>query len=120
MISGSLSSRHGMSPHCGRRNGLQYVGQSEQGIIFFYKEKESKIINWEQDFLYTTESYLQLTELFVSDMSHIVLRGRWCNIIVLNVHAPSEEKNVDSEDSINAELQQVFHHFPKYHMNILL
>ena len=30
---------------------------------------------------------------FVSDrMSYIVLRGRWCNIIVLNVHAPSEEK----------------------------
>ena len=29
---------------------------------------------------------------FVSDrMSCIVLRGRWWNIIVLNVHAPSEE-----------------------------
>jgi hypothetical protein len=26
---------------------------------------------------------------FVSDrMSYIILRGRWCNIIVLNVHAP--------------------------------
>ena len=30
---------------------------------------------------------------FVSDrVSYIVLRGRWCNIIVLNVHAPSEDK----------------------------
>ena len=30
---------------------------------------------------------------FVSNrMSHIVMRGRWCNIIVLNVHASSEEK----------------------------
>jgi len=29
---------------------------------------------------------------FVSDkVSYIVLRGCWCNIIVLNVHAPSEE-----------------------------
>jgi hypothetical protein len=29
---------------------------------------------------------------FVSDrVSYIVLRGRWCNIIVLNVHASSEE-----------------------------
>src|SRR5215470_15793922 len=28
---------------------------------------------------------------FVSDrISYIVLRGRWCNIIILNVHAPSE------------------------------
>jgi len=31
---------------------------------------------------------------FVSDrLSYIVLRGGWCNIIVLNVHAPSEEKS---------------------------
>jgi len=30
---------------------------------------------------------------FISDrMSYIVLRGRWNNIILLNVHAPSEEK----------------------------
>jgi hypothetical protein len=33
---------------------------------------------------------------FVSDrMPYIVLRGRRCNIIVLNVHAPSEEKTED-------------------------
>ena len=36
---------------------------------------------------------------FVSDrMSYIVLRGRWCNIIVLNVHIPSEEKGDGSEN----------------------
>jgi len=29
---------------------------------------------------------------FVSDrLSYIVLVGRWCNTVVLNVHAPSEE-----------------------------
>jgi hypothetical protein len=29
---------------------------------------------------------------FVSDgMSYIILRGRWCNIIVVNVHAPCED-----------------------------
>jgi hypothetical protein len=32
---------------------------------------------------------------FVSDrMSYIILRGRWCHIIVLNVHAPTEDKTV--------------------------
>jgi len=37
---------------------------------------------------------------FVSDrLSHIVLTGRWCNIIVLNVHEPSEEKTDNSKDS---------------------
>jgi len=58
---------------------------------------------------------------FVSDrLSYIVLRGRWFNIIVLNVHAPSEEKNDDSEDSFCEELEQVFDTLPKYHMKILL
>ena len=38
-------------------------------------------------------------EEFVSDrVSYIVLRGRWCNIIVLNMHAPSEDKSDDSRD----------------------
>ena len=38
--------------------------------------------------------------VFVSDrVSYIVLRGRWCNIIILNVHAPSEDKSDDSKDS---------------------
>jgi len=32
-------------------------------------------------------------------MSYVVLRGCWCNIIALNVHAPSEEKIDDSKDS---------------------
>jgi hypothetical protein len=58
---------------------------------------------------------------FVSDrVSYIVLRGRWCNIIVLNVHAPNEDKSDDSKDSFYEELEQVFDHFPRYHMIILL
>ena len=36
-------------------------------------------------------------------MPYIVLRGRWCNIIVRNVHALSEEKSDDSEDSFYAK-----------------
>jgi len=58
---------------------------------------------------------------FVSDMmSYIPLRGCWCNIIVMNVHAPSEEKSDDSKDSFYEESEQVVYHFPKYHMKILL
>jgi len=53
-------------------------------------------------------------------VSHIVLRGRLCNIIVLNVHSPSEEKSDDSKDSFYEELDHVFYHIPKYHMKILL
>ena len=37
---------------------------------------------------------------FVSDrVTFIGMRGRWGNIIVLNVHAPSEEKRDESKDS---------------------
>jgi hypothetical protein len=58
---------------------------------------------------------------FVSDrMSYIILRGRCCHIIVLNVHAPTEDKNDDVKDSFYEELERVFGKFPKYHMNILL
>ena len=41
---------------------------------------------------------------FVSDgLSYIVLRGRWCNIVVLNEHAPSEEESDDSKDSFDVD-----------------
>jgi hypothetical protein len=50
-------------------------------------------------------------------MSYIILRGRWCDIIVLNVHAPTEDK---IDDRFYEELERVFDKFPKYHMKILL
>jgi exonuclease III len=44
---------------------------------------------------------------FVSDrMSYIILRGRWCNIIVLNVHAPTEDKVDDMKDRFCEELNR--------------
>ena len=46
---------------------------------------------------------------FVGDrVPYIVMRGRWCNIIVLNVQAPSEDKRDESKDSFYEELEQVF------------
>jgi hypothetical protein len=36
---------------------------------------------------------------FISDrMSYIILRGGWCNIIVLNVHAATEDQIDDIKD----------------------
>jgi hypothetical protein len=58
---------------------------------------------------------------FVSDrMSYIILRGRWCHIIVLNVHAPTEDKTDAVKGSFYEELARVLDKFPKYHMKILL
>jgi exonuclease III len=50
-------------------------------------------------------------------MSYIILRVRWCHIIVLNVHAQTEEKTDDAKDSFYEELEHVF---DKFHMKILL
>jgi exonuclease III len=58
---------------------------------------------------------------FISDrMSYIILRGRRCNIIVLNVHAPCEDKGDDEKDSFFEELGRVFDQFPRYDMKIIL
>ena len=48
--------------------GVQEVRSDKRGrvragdCIFFSVKKETKIINWEQEFLYNTESYQQLRE----------------------------------------------------------
>jgi hypothetical protein len=50
-------------------------------------------------------------------MSYIILRGQ---IIVLNIHAPTEDKTDDVKDSFYEEMERVFNIIPKYHMKILL
>jgi hypothetical protein len=58
---------------------------------------------------------------FISDrMSCIILRRRWCNNIILNVHAPVEDKGDGVKDSFYEELGRVFDQFPRYDMKILL
>jgi hypothetical protein len=54
---------------------------------------------------------------FVNDrMPYIILRGRWCNIIFVNVHAPCEDTSHDIKDSFYEELGHVFDQFPRYGM----
>jgi hypothetical protein len=72
------------------------------GGYIFSMEKETKTINWEQDFICTPQNnilYIIYYIDFVSDrMSYIDLGRRWCNIVVFNMHAPREKKSDDSED----------------------
>jgi hypothetical protein len=42
---------------------------------------------------------------------YIVLRGHWCNFIVLNMHAPSEKKSDDSKYSFYFEELEFFLQF---------
>jgi len=43
----------------------------------------------------------------------VILRGRWCGIIVLNVHAPTEDKSDDTKNVFYEELERVLDPFPK-------
>jgi exonuclease III len=57
---------------------------------------------------------------FISDrMSCIILRGHWCHIIVLNVHAPTEDKTDDVKDIFYEGLERVFDKFTKHLMKIV-
>jgi hypothetical protein len=51
-------------------------------------------------------------------MSYILLRGRWCHIIVLNVHVPTEDKTDDVKKSFYEELEREFDKFSKCHKKI--
>ena len=58
---------------------------------------------------------------FISDrLSYLVLKVRWCDIIVINAHAPTEEKDDHIKNSFYEELEHTFDQFPRYHMKILL
>jgi hypothetical protein len=62
-----------------------------------------------------------VTVEFVSiEMSYTVLRRRWCDVIILNVHATTEGKIDDMKGSFYEEIERVFDKFPKDHMKILL
>ena len=85
-------------------------------------EKETKIISWEHNFFVHHRIISTVKRVkFVSDtMSYIGLRGRWCNTVVLNMHAPSEMKNDEKKDGFYETLEEVFDHFSKYHLKIML
>jgi hypothetical protein len=53
-------------------------------------------------------------------MSYLILTSRWCHIIVLNVHVPTEDKTDYVKDSFYEDLERVFDKFPKNNTKNLL
>jgi hypothetical protein len=71
-----------------------------RGLYFCFNAKGNENHQWRTGFVHQKIVSAVKTVEFVSDrLSYIVPRGRWCNIIVLNVNVTSEEKGDDSNDT---------------------
>ena len=106
--------------------GVQEVRWDKGGTVrandynFFYgKENENHQLGIAFFVHHRILSAVKKVEFVSDSLTYIVLRVRCYYIIVLNVHAPSEEKSDDLKESFCKDLEKVFEHFP-YHMIILL
>jgi hypothetical protein len=89
--------------------------------IFFYgKENENHELGTGSFAHKSIISAVIKVEFLSNRMSYIILRGSWCNIIVLNVHALTEDKIDYIKDRLYDEIEQIFDKFPRYRMKILL
>jgi hypothetical protein len=84
--------------------GVQEVRWEKRGIvravdyIFVWKRKRKSSTGNIFFVHHRTVSAVKRVEFIGGRMSYIVLRGHWCNIVVLYVLAPSEEQSDDSID----------------------
>jgi hypothetical protein len=70
-------------------------------------------MKWVQVFFVHKRIISSVTRVeFVCDrMSCIILRGRWC-LIVLNIYASTEDENDDMKDRFYEELEHIFDKIP--------
>jgi hypothetical protein len=103
---------------CRKSDGTE-VAPSQQANIHFSAERRMRIMNYVR-FLFVYKriiSSVKRAESVSDRMSYIILRGRWRDIIVLNVHVPVEDK-IDDMDSFYEELERVFNKCSKYHSSV--
>jgi len=85
--------------------GIQEVRWDKGGVVsagdfnVFYGKERKNQLGTGLFVHHRIASAVTTVEILNDKVSYTVLRGRWCNFIVLNVYEPSEEKNYDSKDS---------------------
>lgn len=53
-------------------------------------------------------------------MCYLWIRGKFINISLINIHAPTEDKNDDIKDEFFEKLENVYDSLPRYDMKIIL
>jgi hypothetical protein len=93
----------------------------DRGLYIFLWRRERGSPVTDRIFIYKRIILAVRRVQLISDrMSYIILRGRWCNIIVPNVHAPCEDKYNDVNNSFYEKLGRVLNQFPSNDTKILL
>jgi hypothetical protein len=88
-----------------------YGGGTERAgkYTFFYGEgNENHELGTGSSVQKRIMSAVKRVEFVSYRMSYTILRGRWCNVIVLNIPTPTEDKIDDIKDRLYEELEQVF------------
>jgi hypothetical protein len=85
------------------------VAVNKQAIIHLSVEMGMRIVNWGRD-VFIHKGIISAVKgvEFVNDR---LLRGRWCDIIVVNVHAPTEYEIVGTQKRFYEELEHVLYKF---------
>jgi hypothetical protein len=98
------------------------TGTKPAEYIFFYRKgNENHELGTGFSVVYKRIiSEIKRVEFVSHRMSYIILRGRGCHIIVLNIDGPTQYTIDDVKDNLYEELERVFDKFPKCHMKIML
>ena len=86
---------------------------------FYYEETQSHNFGTGFHIKNTILSAVENIEFVNERLSYVTIRTRWCNTVLINVHAPTDEANNDKVTFYD-ELERLFDRLPKYNTKIVL